>query len=143
MVKFEILGKRFDSLFDSAMKRMDKAFENFDSVFDTVNRNLLKKNDEIVPVFQNEGLSSIAEEDDKFIISIPSNGAKKEDVEVTVDDDTVQITVHTKKEDEDGRVITYNSVIKRSIPHNAEVKGIKANLKGDNIIVTIPKTKQD
>ena len=144
-MKFELVGKKFDNFFDSAFEQANKAFQSFDKMFSEMRESVSKINDEneISPVFENIVETNLKEENDKFILTIPCKNAKKEDVNVTVKNDKVKLKIQYERKNEDGSVHSFSSIVERTIPNNVDKGKIKANIKNNSLILTMPKLSED
>lgn len=141
-MKTSLIRRNFDSLFDSNLfEQINKSFKNFDKVFSNLNQTLTRKNEdnEIIPTFENIIETDLKEEKDKYVLSVPCEHVEKDNIDVTVKNNLVKLSIFAKYNNEDGSVSSYSSIVERTIPSNVDKKKIKANFKNNSLILTMPK----
>lgn len=141
-MKTSLIRKNFDSLFDSNLfEELNKSFRNFDKVFSNLNQTLTRKNEdnEIIPTFENIIETNLKEEKDKYVLSVPCENVEKDNIDVTIKNNLVKLSIYAKYKNEDGSLSSYSSIVERTIPENVDKKKIKANLKNNSLILTMPK----
>ena len=141
-MKTSLIRKNFDSLFDSNLfEEINKSFRNFDKVFSNLNQTLTRKNEdnEIIPTFENIIDTNLKEEKDKYVLSVPCENVDKDNIDVTIKNNLVKLSIYAKYKNEDGSLSSYSSIVERTIPENVDKKKIKANLKNNSLILTMPK----
>lgn len=141
-MKTSLIRKNFDSLFDSNLfEEINKSFRNFDKVFSNLNQTLTRKNEdnEIIPTFENIIETNLKEEKDKYVLSVPCENVEKDNIDVTIKNNLVKLSIYAKYKNEDGSLSSYSSIVERTIPENVDKKKIKANLKNNSLILTMPK----
>lgn len=141
-MKTSLIRKNFDSLFDSNLfEEINKSFRNFDKVFSNLNQTLTRKNEdnEIIPTFENIIETNLKEEKDKYVLSVPCENVEKDNIDVTIKNNLVKLSIYAKYKNEDGSLSSYSSIVERTIPENVDKNKIKANLKNNSLILTMPK----
>lgn len=141
-MKTSLIRRNFDSLFDSNLfEEINKSFRNFDKVFSNLNQTLTRKNEdnEIIPTFENIIETNLKEEKDKYVLSVPCENVEKDNIDVTIKNNLVKLSIHAKYKNEDGSLSSYSSIVERTIPENVDKKKIKANLRNNSLILTMPK----
>ena len=141
-MKTSLIRRNFDSLFDSNLfEEINKSFRNFDKVFSNLNQTLTRKNEdnEIIPTFENIIETNLKEEKDKYVLSVPCENVEKDNIDVTIKNNLVKLSIYAKYKNEDGSLSSYSSIVERTIPENVDKKKIKANLRNNSLILTMPK----
>lgn len=124
-MKFELVGKQFDNFFTKSMK----LFDNLS--FPTI----------VTPTFDFDldSKMNLKEEDDKFILEIDAENFEKKNIKIKANANSIKITMVLNQKDEDGKVKRMTSNFTHSIPQNVDIKNIKAKIKENTLIITLPK----
>ena len=124
-MKFELVGKQFDNFFTKSMK----LFDNLS--FPTI----------VTPTFDVDidSKMNLKEEDDKFILEIDAENFEKKNIKIKANANSIKITMVLNQKDEDGKVKRMTSNFTHSIPQNVDIKNIKAKIKENTLIITLPK----
>ena len=124
-MKFELVGKQFDNFFTKSMK----LFDNLS--FPTI----------VTPTFDFDldSKMNLKEEDDKFILEIAAENFEKKNIKIKANANSIKITMVLNQKDEDGKVKRMTSNFTHSIPQNVDIKNIKAKIKENTLIITLPK----
>jgi len=123
-----------------------RALRRRDDAFDELFRDFFRRTEEGVPM---EPAAELAETDNEVIAKLQVPGVEKDQVTISVTDDTLTVRGETRKEREEKRKNFYRQEIaygafERVLGLPAEVDGDRATaeLKHGILTVTLPKTKQ-
>ncbi len=129
----------------SELERMRKSFEFFNNMFNNLERTLPQENiSSFIPTVNTR------EDDSAYYIEVDLPGVKKEDIEITTEDNVLTISGERKvrdeiKEDDYYKVESVYGTFSRSftLPENVDVNKIEAKNENGVLEIVIPKKVEE
>ncbi len=129
----------------SELERMRKSFELFNNMFNNLERTLPQENvSSFIPTVNTR------EDDSAYYIEVDLPGVKKEDIEITTEDNVLTISGERKvrdevKEDDYYKVESVYGTFSRSftLPENVDVNKIEAKNENGVLEIVIPKKVEE
>ncbi len=141
---------QMDKIFQMQMRQMKMMREQMDKLFNNFEQNFKVSTLKSMPIMVNSSgvlTSGFKDKGDHYELKIKVNNLKNSKINITSKDGMLTVEVTEKRKVEKttgnyGKIISYtntSSVQSFTLPDDADVANIKANQKGNEIIVTIPK----